>query len=174
MRFKEVQKTMRAREQTASAKKGLVEQAKLQLLSRDMNPPCLRDILMRPVMSNRKQSGRIEAHKTGLRFLASRTETFDLLYANILHGIFEPCVNSMSTVLHFFLKNEVIVNNKRTKNVQYFVEVMNATEDLTGTRGGELIVNYNTNYKWRSIVTTNLTMSDINRVRRSFICTFKI
>ncbi|CAD7953453.1 unnamed protein product [Amoebophrya sp. A25] len=133
LRFKEAQKAQRGREQEEEAQQGLVEQEPVQVLYQ-RTPPCLRDIHVRPILTSRKAVGRLESHRNGLKFIAQRNESLDILYKNIRHAVFEPCVDSVNTVLHFQLKNEVIINKKRTRMVQFFCEVLNTTEDLTNGR----------------------------------------
>eukprot|EP00392_Amoebophrya_sp_AT5.2_P004705 g4713.t1 len=132
-KFKDAQKQQRASEQEQEALAGIVEQEPLKLLYQ-RQPPCLRDIHVRPILTSRKASGRLEGHLTGLRFIAPRNEFLDILYSNIAHAVFEPCLDSVNTVLHFNLKHEIVVNKKRTKNVQFFCEVLNMTEDLSGKK----------------------------------------
>ncbi|CAD7940458.1 unnamed protein product [Amoebophrya sp. A120] len=132
-RFKDAQKTLRAREQEQAARVGLVAQEPLKPMYQ-RQPPCLRDIHVRPKLTTGKATGRLEGHVNGLRFIAPRSEYVDILYTNIAHAIFEPCVDSVNTVMHFQLKNEIVINKKRTFMVQFYCEVLNVTEDLTGRR----------------------------------------
>lgn len=56
------------------------------------------------------------------------------MYRNIKHAIFQPAENEMITVLHFHLHNPIMVGTKKTKDVQFFVEVMEANQNVGGYR----------------------------------------
>lgn len=68
--------------------------------------------------NNRRVGGTLEAHQNGLRFTSSRSENIDINYANIKHGLFQPCENELLVLIHFHLKvsEEVIMFTVSTSN----------------------------------------------------------
>ena len=96
--------------------------------------PRLSDLTMRPVFSGRKTQGNLESHTNGLRFVSTRTETLEIMYNNIKHAIFQPCENEIMVLVHFHLKNPIMVGKKRQKDVQFFTEVVDASLQVDGAR----------------------------------------
>lgn len=43
------------------------------------------------------------------RFTSSRAEHVDIIYRNIAHAIFQPCENDQTVLLHFNLKDPILV-----------------------------------------------------------------
>jgi nucleosome binding factor SPN SPT16 subunit len=60
----------------------LVTQEKL-ILTKNGGIPKIADVTMRPVMTNRKTQGVLEAHPNGLRFRSNRQENLDVMYKNV-------------------------------------------------------------------------------------------
>ncbi|GKU91387.1 hypothetical protein SLEP1_g5269 [Rubroshorea leprosula] len=54
------------------------------------------------------------------------------MYGNIKHAFFQPAEKEMITLLHFHLHNHIMVGNKKTKDVQFDVEVMDVVQTLGG------------------------------------------
>ncbi|GMP39845.1 hypothetical protein CsSME_00010531 [Camellia sinensis var. sinensis] len=54
------------------------------------------------------------------------------MFANIKHAFFQPAEREMITLLHFHLHNHIMVGNKKTKDVQFYVEVMDVVQTLGG------------------------------------------
>nr|CAN64799.1 hypothetical protein VITISV_017318 [Vitis vinifera] len=63
---------------------------------------------------------------------ATPDERVDIMYGNIKHAFFQPAEKEMITLLHFHLHNHIMVGNKKTKDVQFFVEVMDVVQTLGG------------------------------------------
>jgi nucleosome binding factor SPN SPT16 subunit len=80
-------------------------------------------------------SGTLEAHANGFRYSTMRQEEkVDIMYRNIKHAFFQPAEKEMITILHFHLHNYIMVGTKKTNNVQFYVEVMEAVQTLGGNR----------------------------------------
>ena len=66
-----------------------------------------------------------------------RNQTFysrvDILYMNIKPSIFQPCDKEMIMVLHFHLKNGIMIGKKRHVDVQFYIEVGEITTDINRT-----------------------------------------
>lgn len=60
------------------------------------------------------------------------------MYGNIKHAFFQPAEREMITLLHFHLHNHIMVGNKKTKDVQFYVEVMDVVQTLGGGRRSAL------------------------------------
>jgi nucleosome binding factor SPN SPT16 subunit len=131
--FQETRKKMKLRELKAEQEKGLVEQAKL-IRIKDQRVPRLQDVTMRPAISGRKTLGTLEAHENGLRFTSSKAETIDILYTNIKHAVYQPCEKSTMVLVHFHLKDGILVGKKKQQDVQFFTEAVEASLNLETNR----------------------------------------
>uniref|UniRef100_A0A6N2LJ88 FACT complex subunit n=1 Tax=Salix viminalis TaxID=40686 RepID=A0A6N2LJ88_SALVM len=124
-----------ARESERAERATLVSQEKLQLAGNRFKPIRLTDLWIRPVFGGRgrKLPGSLEAHVNGFRYSTSRAEErVDVMYANIKHAFFQPAEKEMITLLHFHLHNHIMVGNKKTKDVQFYIEVMDVVQTLGG------------------------------------------
>jgi len=83
---------------------------------------------MRPVFAGRKTQGNLEAHTNGLRFISTRNEVVDVMYNNIKFAIFQPCENEIMVLIHFHLKNPIMIGKKKHSDVQFFTEVIDASQ----------------------------------------------
>ncbi|GLJ05022.1 hypothetical protein SUGI_0009560 [Cryptomeria japonica] len=113
----------------------LVTQEKLQLSK--TKPIRLADLWIRPAFGGRgrKMTGTLEAHHNGFRYSTMRAEErADIMYQNIKHAFFQPAEKEMITLLHFHLHNHIMVGTKKTKDVQFYVEVMDVVQTLGGAR----------------------------------------
>lgn len=63
-----------------------------------------------------------------------KNETINVMYRNIKHAFFQPAENDMVTILHFHLINPIMLGNKKTKDVQFYTEVMDVVQTLDGGR----------------------------------------
>jgi nucleosome binding factor SPN SPT16 subunit len=111
----------------------LVSQEKLQLhdgLTRDRTQ--LLDLWIRPALSSRgrKVPGTLVAHVNGFQYTVSKSEKVDIMFGNIKHAFFQPAERDMITLLHFHLYNEIAVGNKKTRDVQFYIEVMDAVDSI--------------------------------------------
>lgn len=68
----------------------------------------------------------------GLRFVSSKGERLDIVYGNIRHGIFQPCEKEHVVLLHFHLRHAIMVGKKKFKDIQFFTEVVEASQALDG------------------------------------------
>ena len=112
----------------------LVKQDKL-VRTKNERVPRLADLTMRPVFAGRKTQGNLEAHTNGLRFISTRGEIVDIMYANIKYAMFQPCENEIMVLIHFHLKNPIMIGKKKQQDVQFFTEVVEASS-LVNEAGG--------------------------------------
>jgi len=131
--YLELRKRVRQREQQAEEERGLVIQEKLMRI-KDERIPRLQDLTMRPQISGRKTLGTLESHQNGLRFSSSKGEVIDIMYSNIRHALFQPCEKSVMVLIHFHLKDFVMIGKKKQKDVQFYTEVVEASQNLDGAR----------------------------------------
>lgn len=111
----------------------LVEQEKLVRIKNE-RVSRLSDLSMRPVFGGRKTQGNLEAHSNGLRFISTRGEVVDIMYNNIKYAIFQPCENEIMVLIHFHLKNPIMVGKKKHLDIQYFTEVIDASQTVDNSR----------------------------------------
>ncbi|KAL6964608.1 FACT complex subunit spt16, partial [Sarracenia purpurea var. burkii] len=133
--IKGLRKNVVARESERAERATLVTQEKLVIAGNKFKPIRLTDLWIRPSFGGRarKLSGTLEAHTNGLRYSTSRTdERVDVMFGNIKHAFFQPAEKEMITLLHFHLHNHIMVGNKKTKDVQFYVEVMDVVQTLGG------------------------------------------
>jgi len=129
----ELRKRARMRELEEKEEANLVKQDKL-IRTRNERVPRLADLTMRPVFAGRKTQGNLEAHSNGLRFLSTRGEIVDVMYANIKHAIFQPCENEIMVLIHFHLRNPIMVGKKKQQDIQFFTEVVDASQAVDAGR----------------------------------------
>jgi nucleosome binding factor SPN SPT16 subunit len=110
-----------------------VEQEKL-VTTKNERVPRLVDLTMRPVIAGRKTQGSLQAHTNGLRFISSRNEAVDVMYNNIKYAIFQPCENEIMVLIHFHLKNPIMIGKKKHSDVQFFTEVVEASQAVDNSR----------------------------------------
>ncbi|KAL5580412.1 hypothetical protein UlMin_012854 [Ulmus minor] len=133
--IKALRRQVVARESERAERATLVTQEKLQLAGNRFKPIRLSDLWIRPVFGGRgrKIPGTLEAHANGFRYSTTRQdERVDIMFGNIKHAFFQPAENEMITLLHFHLHNHIMVGNKKTKDVQFYVEVMDVVQTLGG------------------------------------------
>ena len=131
--IKTLRRQVVARESERAERATLVTQEKLQLAGNKFKPIKLFGLWIRPPFGGRgrKLSGTLEAHVNGFRYSTSRPdERVDIMYGNIKHAFFQPVENEMITLIHFHLHNHIMVGTKKTKDVQFYVEVMDVVQTL--------------------------------------------
>ncbi|KAG7353495.1 Xaa-pro dipeptidase [Nitzschia inconspicua] len=129
----ELRKRARAKEIREQEEANLVQQEKL-IRTKNERVPRLADLTMRPVFAGRKTQGNLEAHSNGLRFISTRSEVVDIMYANIKYAIFQPCENEIMVLVHFHLKNPIMVGKKKHIDIQFFTEVVDASQAVDNGR----------------------------------------
>jgi len=123
----QLRKNARQKELQDQEEANLVKQDKL-IRTKNERVPRLSDLTMRPVFAGRKTQGNLESHTNGLRFISSRGEIVDVMYANIMHAIFQPCESDIMVLVHFHLKNPIMIGKKKQHDIQFFTEVVDASQ----------------------------------------------
>lgn len=133
--IKSLKRQVASRESEKAERATLVTQEKLQVSGFRFKPIRLCDLWIRPVFGGRgrKLTGTLEGHTNGFRYSTSRNdERVDIMFRNVKHAFFQPAEKEMITLLHFHLHNHIMVANKKTKDVQFFVEVMDVVQTVGG------------------------------------------
>ncbi|KAL8545355.1 hypothetical protein ACS0TY_005507 [Phlomoides rotata] len=131
--IKTLRRNVMARESERAERATLVTQEKLVLAGNKFKPIRLHDLWIRPTFGGRarKLGGSLEAHMNGFRYSTSRAdERVDIMYGNIKHALFQPAEKEMITLVHFHLHHHIMVGNKKTKDVQFYVEVMEMVQNI--------------------------------------------
>eukprot|EP01113_Clastostelium_recurvatum_P034907 TRINITY_DN4798_c0_g1_i1.p1 TRINITY_DN4798_c0_g1~~TRINITY_DN4798_c0_g1_i1.p1 ORF type:complete len:1142 (+),score=403.61 TRINITY_DN4798_c0_g1_i1:166-3591(+) len=133
--IKELRKRATQRESEAKETENLVEQEKL-ILSKDRRNPRLNDVFIRPTISggagSRRSTGSLEAHSNGFRFSTNKGNPVDIMYKNIKHAFFQPAEGELVVIVHFHLKNGILIGKKKITDVQFCAEVMEGSQGLDG------------------------------------------
>ena len=130
--IKELRKRVMAKERQELLEADLVTQVPLQVI-RTGKIARLRDCYVRPTVG-KKAPGTLEVHANGLRFLASRGEKLDLIFKNIKIAFYQPAEKEIIVLLHFHLRDPIMIGKKKTKDVQFYVEIMESSYALDATR----------------------------------------
>ncbi|XP_065915341.1 FACT complex subunit SPT16-like [Dysidea avara] len=128
--IREMQRKFKAREAEKKELEGIVEQAALILNTSKTNSVRLKDLYMRPVLGSRRIQGSLEAHTNGLRYTTLKGDRVDILYSNIKHAFFQPSKGEMIVLIHFHLKNPIIIGKKKHRDLQLYTEVGEIMTDL--------------------------------------------
>lgn len=131
--IKELQKRVKQREQREQEESDLVVQEDL-ILMKDRRVPRLIDLSARPHLTGRKTHGTLEAHTNGVRFTTNKNQKLDILYSNIKHAIFQPCDKELVVLIHFHLKNHIMIGKKKQNDVQFYTEVIEGSQNLDNRR----------------------------------------
>ena len=95
-----------------------------------MRPPPHLLSHMSPNLGQKRIPGTLEAHSNGFRYSTIRNDRVDILYNNIKHAIFQPCDHEMIMVVHFKLKNFILMNKRKVSDIRFYIEVGEITTDL--------------------------------------------
>lgn len=130
----ELRKSAVRREQEKKEMEDVVEQDKLVEI-RNRRPVKLPDVYLRPAQDGKRIPGEVEIHQNGLRYLSPlRQEHVDVVFSNVKHLFFQPCVGELIVIIHVHLKNPIMVGKRKTKDVQFYREATDMAFDETGNR----------------------------------------
>ena len=121
------------KEQEKKDMEDVVEQDKL-IEIRNRRPHRLDNIYMRPAMESKRIGGAVEIHQNGLRYNHLGNQKIDILFSNVKHLFFQPCVGELIVIIHVHLVNPIIIGKKKTKDVQFYREATEMQFDETGNR----------------------------------------
>lgn len=99
-------------------------------------------LIIRPNITQRKVVGTLEAHHNGVRYTSNNNDKIDLNYHNIKHCFFQPCDDELIILVHFSLHNNVVIGNKKVKDIQFYQEAGSLVDDLdTGRKRKTMYMN---------------------------------
>ncbi|KAJ3168301.1 FACT complex subunit spt16 [Geranomyces variabilis] len=130
----DLKKDTQKRDAERKEKADLVEQDQLQEV-RGRRPLRLPEVYTRPLVDKRFP-GDLELHTNGMRYQSQLKtgQKIDILFSNIRHIFFQPCDKELIVIMHFHLKNPIMIGKKKTKDVQFYRDVTDAGYDETGGR----------------------------------------
>lgn len=132
-KIKELRKRAAEKASHQSERDMLVEQQNL-VIERGRSQLTLAEVSIRPPMAKGKNNiGILEAHQNGFRY-RSRNGSVDIIYSNIRNAFFQDANKELLVLIHFHLKNEIMIGNKRSKDIQFYVQVMEAVVKLNEGR----------------------------------------
>lgn len=130
----ELRKASVRREQEKKEMEDVVEQEKL-IEIRNRRPLKLGDVFLRPAQDGKRVAGELEIHQNGLRYVSpTRSDHVDVVFSNIKHLFFQPCVGELIVIIHVHLKSPIIIGKRKTKDVQFYREATDMAFDETGNR----------------------------------------
>lgn len=130
----ELRKSVSRREQEKKELEDVVEQEKL-IEVRNKRPSKLADVYIRPAQDGKRVPGEVEIHQNGVRYTSPmRNDHVDVVFSNIKHMFFQPCVGELIVILHLHLKNPIMIGKRKTKDVQFYREATDMAFDETGNR----------------------------------------
>lgn len=130
----ELRKAVSRKEQEKKELEDVVEQEKLVEV-RNRRPAKLSDVYVRPALDGKRVPGEVELHQNGLRYTSPlRNDHVDVVFSNIKHMFFQPCVGELIVILHLHLRNPIFIGKRKTKDVQFYREATDMAFDETGNR----------------------------------------
>jgi len=129
----EMKKVSVRRDQEKKEMEDVVEQDKLVEI-RNRRPHRLDNIYMRPAMESKRIGGHVEIHQNGLRYQHLGNARVDILFSNVKHLFFQPCVGELIVIIHVHLINPIIIGKRKTKDIQFYREATEMQFDETGNR----------------------------------------
>ena len=144
--IKRAQAAIAAREAHRRANADVAEQTGLRFAKGLDNTRVLRDVRCYPnprtaaagrgAAAAKQSIGSVEVHENGLRFVQKTDEPVVVLFSNIAKAIFQPADNDQRIVFHLHLKQNIMVGKKKTKDVQFYLDVMDDFEGVAARHGG--------------------------------------
>jgi len=130
-KIKDLKKYSQEKEQKRKEHEDLVKQEELVI---SKTPSILTDVLIRPTLEGKKVNGTLFIHKNGIRYQATTGKRIDITFKNIKHLIFQPCDKEILVLIHIHLKNQIMLDKKKVKDIQFYREVIDSTVDETGNK----------------------------------------
>ena len=106
----------------------IIEQEKI--IIRKEKKIFLQEMLIKPFISNKKVQGVLEAHMNGFRFISTKGERVDIIYKNIKHAFLQTCETELIVLVHFNLKNPILLGKKKVSDIQFYREIGTQADDL--------------------------------------------
>jgi nucleosome binding factor SPN SPT16 subunit len=93
-------------------------------------------VVIKPNLEGRKTIGDLEIHKNGVSYVSAKGFRVDIPFSNMKHAFFQPCASDeLIAIIHFTLKQPIMMSNKKIYDIQFFKESGNVADDID-MRGG--------------------------------------
>jgi nucleosome binding factor SPN SPT16 subunit len=140
-------KKYKAKEQENKEKEDIIEQEKI--IIRKEKRIILQELLIKPIITSKNTQGVLEAHTNGLRYISTKGEKVDIIYKNIKHAFLQTCETELTAILHFNLKNPILVGKKKLYDVQFYKDIGSQVEHLNSRGVGNDYEEYEMELKER-------------------------
>lgn len=135
----ELIKRVKNKEKELKNRSNIIEQEPIQL-NKNMKKITLEKLCLRPTFTGKtKTEGVLEAHINGFRFQSTKNERVDIVYRNIKHAFVQTCENELIVIMHFNLKNPILVGKKKRDDIQFVREI--------GTQADTIKMNSRSDYE---------------------------
>jgi nucleosome binding factor SPN SPT16 subunit len=89
------------------------------------------DIIMRPTINkSNKHGGKLTAYSNGFRYTSVKHDDVDVIYTNIKHSIFQPCIQTNIVLIHFSLHQHQVIGGKKCLDIQFYNDVTESSISL--------------------------------------------
>jgi len=132
--LKELQKQYKNKKKNKLLNKTMTKQDRLQRApsSRILT---LKELSIRPNMGGRKRgAGRLECHQNGFKYADHKKNEVYVLFNNIKNAFFQKSKNTPSVIIHFHLRNAIMIGKKPSSHVQVYRDVIERFEELGRNR----------------------------------------
>lgn len=101
------------------------------IMSKSGRREVLDGLVVRPNLVGRKTVGSLEIQQNGVRFLSSKGQKVDIVFSNVKHMFYQPCASDeLIVIIHFHLKQPMLIGDKPAMDVQFYKESGIAAEDI--------------------------------------------
>lgn len=131
--IKDCMKQLKAIDQEKDVKAANVGQDKIEELQmiKNARKEILENLVIRPNLIGRKTIGTLEIHQNGVRFQSNKGQKIDIVFSNVKHLFYQPCASDeLIVILHFHLKQPILIGDKPALDVQFYKESGIAAEDI--------------------------------------------
>eukprot|EP00484_Ammonia_sp_Unknown_P023047 CAMPEP_0197039880 /NCGR_PEP_ID=MMETSP1384-20130603/16638_1 /TAXON_ID=29189 /ORGANISM="Ammonia sp." /LENGTH=1132 /DNA_ID=CAMNT_0042470547 /DNA_START=51 /DNA_END=3449 /DNA_ORIENTATION=- len=91
----------------------------------------LKDLSVKPSLAGRKRgTGRIETHINGFKYVDHKRNEVYVLFNNIKNAFLQKSKNTTAVIIHFHLKNPILIGKKPSAHVQVYRDVIERFEEL--------------------------------------------
>ena len=126
-KIKDLMKAYKAKEQEEREREDIIEQDKI--IVRKEKKIFLNELNVKPNLLSKKTQGTLEAHVNGFRFTSNKNEKIDIIYKNISHAFLQTCENDLVALIHFNLKNPILVGKKKVTDIQFYRDIGSQADD---------------------------------------------
>lgn len=112
----------------------VVQQDKLAEIT-GKRPLRLEPVFIRPSPEGKRVPGAVEIHRNGVRYTSPfKEQTVEVLFSNVENLFFQPNTNELISLIHFHLKQPILVGKRKTKDVQFYRDATDISADDTGAK----------------------------------------